>query len=193
MLFHKERGQPILLVVLGISLAIATGCDVGTTSTVATDPASAAATAIRDNDSNGDGVLDGDELKAVLSLSEALSRVDSNADGKLTADEIEARLRKYANLSAFIAGEVQVVRGRQAVEGAEIVFTPETFMGNQAPTYRGTTRSSGTTSMQAVPPTPGIAIGFYRATIKTPDGEQVERGIEVADDAPSVGRIVFEI
>ncbi|MCO6048050.1 EF-hand domain-containing protein [Aeoliella sp. ICT_H6.2] len=182
-----------LLVAAGIAAVVCAGCGKGYRSAQASNPADAAAAAIDQYDSNNDGALDANELEASLALADALSRIDSNSDGKLAVDEIEARLRQYASLSEFIAGEVSVTRNGQPVEAAEVTFTPEPFMGDGLPVYQGTTGNAGTTSMLTDPPTPGVAVGFYRVTIKTSDGEEIQRGVEIADDSPTSTRIGLEI
>lgn len=163
------------------------GCGRGNVRTgpIEIDADSAAAEAIKLYDAGGDGALSAEELEQSPALARAMSRIDSNADGMIDAAEIAARIQHYDSLSSHVGCEVQVIRGRRPVADATVVFEPETFLGEGFPTYTGTTNSSGAASMLTTPPTPGVAVGFYRVSIKTPDGAESVRGVEIADDADS--------
>ncbi len=175
-------------------LLVTVGCqgDVRTTA-IKADPAAAGKVALDNYDSNSDGQINASEVANSPALQSAMSRVDTNRDGQISADEVAARIQKYDELSEFIAGEVRVTRNGKGVVGANVTMTPEVFMGEGFPTYRGTTFDGGSAPMQTDPPTPGIAVGFYKVTIETPDGAQSTKGVEIADDTPSAGRVEFEI
>ena len=174
-----------------VCLMVSAGCGDGMNRTaIKADPDAAAAEAMTLYDANSDGLLDASELEQSPPLAAAASRIDSNRDGKISADEIAARLQQYDQLSSYVVGEVTLTRGGRPLLDAELTFAPEPFLGEDFPTYVGKSGSYGIVRFQPQsPPTPGIAAGFYRVTIKTTDGEESVRGLEMANDVPSISRL----
>lgn len=69
-------------------------------------------------------------------------------------------------------------------------------MGTELPVYVVTTDDSGagTPQLQGSDESlRGIALGFYRVTIKPTGKGEVIRGCEVADDSPTSNRLVFSL
>ena len=191
----------MILFVVGLLLLILAGC--GGSRPVEIDPQAAAQLAMDSYDTNGDGQLDAKELQACPALVNAGGRVDSNGDGAVSADEISQRLQGYESQSEFIVAEVYVMKNRRPVADAEVVFEPEPFMGGGYPTYRGKTDQNGAAVLLSEPSTPGFQLGFYRVRISTiENGKEVlpekynantTLGREIADDAPSANRILFDL
>ena len=148
------------------------------------DPPTAAAKAIELYDANGDGKLAADELTKSPALAVSARRLDSNRDSMLTADEIQARFEEAAKWPKLIGLDTWVsARGRPLV-GAELTLTPEPFMGDNYPVFKGSTVEGG----GYVSPTDereliGVPAGFYTLRVVHP-GQRIDivRGIEIASD-----------
>lgn len=136
------------------------------------DADAAAAAAINQYDSDGDGELNTPELEASPPLKSALKDVDTNHDGKLTNEEIAASLQRFgASRVGLISPACLVLLNGKPLSGATVRFIPEQFLGELVETAEGTTDESGV-AIPSVPegslPHPrmkGIRLGFYRVEI----------------------------
>jgi hypothetical protein len=137
--------------------------------------------AIEEFDTNKDGKISGKEFDKVPSLKSNLKRLDADGDGAVTAEEIANRIK-------FLHDELKIGRmsircivlhNGQPLEGAEVKFVPEKFLGKNMKVARGTTDGTGMCRMSIdVGPDdfpgvyPGLPLGFYRVEI-TKAGEKI--------------------
>jgi len=138
------------------------------------DPATVAAAAIGEYDTNSDGEIDKKEAK--LSALDPAAGWDSDANGKISETEISDRLAHYEKLSPGIQSMTCRVfyRGRP-LEGAEVIFEPEAFLGDSVEEGSGTTDLEGVAEMVAEeivkddPTLRGIRASLYKVRITHPD------------------------
>ena len=157
-------------------------------------------------DTDGDGVISGEELEKLPSFEKALTRIDHNGDGAVSAEEIANRVREWQ--SSEIGRMVltcSVNKGGQPLEGATVTFVPEEFLGDNLQTATGVTDEHGVASV-SVPVADdkirGVAPGWYRVRI-TKEGENIPAkyntetilGLEVAPDDEELAERapIFEI
>jgi len=167
----------------------------------------AAAAAIERYDGDGDGMIGGEELAKVPAFKSALKRIDTDGDGKVSAAEIEDRLAVWLNSKLALTRVVAVVRqnGRPLVD-AEVTFVPESFLGSEVKSAKGTTDATGTAYVKISdhPDERGVHLGFYRVEVskKKPDGTEAiparynantEIGVEVAPDDAEIGRLIIDM
>jgi hypothetical protein len=167
------------------------------------DPVAAGKQAIEKFDVNKDGKISGDELDQVPSLK--ISLPDKVAQG-ITAEDIATRIRQWQETKVGLIGSVSclVVRGGKPVEGAEVKFVPEAFLGPNMPTCLGTTGFDGNALMSKPVPSPddlpGVPPGVYRVEITKP-GEDIPAkfnsqtiyGVEIAPDVVRQPPLIFDI
>jgi len=141
--------------------------------------AAAGAKAIEMFDTNKDGKISGAELDKCPGLKAAIDQIDKAGTGGITADMITARIKawKDSKLGRMSMG-IRVTHNGQPLEGAEVKFVPEKFLGDKIPTATGKTDVNGM-AMLTVPPDPakpnfppGVAPGLYRVEI-TKAGENI--------------------
>ena len=170
------------------------GCG-GGVAPIRLDGEQASATALSQWDGNGDGRLTEAELEAAPGLRSALARLDTDGDRALSPDEIRARLAAYAEQSEFVGTTVQVQSSGRPVAGVQVKMELESFLGSGLPVFEGVSDEGGMVSLASQPEgLPGLPLGFYRVTLTPGDGKPAHVvGCEVADDAPSVGRLVFSL
>ncbi len=160
----------------------------------ALNPAAAGRAAVEMYDANGDGKLDATELQQCPALLMALPRADADGDGALSAAEIAARVEGwFASGTTMMDATPLVTLDGQPLEGAEVVFEPEEFLGEGFKECRGVTDATGRAAVSGADSRyPGVYVGAYRVRIsKVVDGQetlparynsQSELGVEVADD-----------
>ncbi len=156
--------------------------------------AAAGRAAIEMYDTDGDGKLDTTELERCPALLMALPLADTDGDGKLSADEIAARVEAWFAFGTIMMDAAPLVTlDGQPLEGAEVVFEPEEFLGEGFTECRGVTDASGQARVSGSDATyPGVYVGAYRVRIsKVVDGQETlparyntesELGVEVAED-----------
>lgn len=137
--------------------------------------------AMDEYDTNGDGVVAGDELEKAPSLKSALASADTNGDKGLSAEEITARIKKWQAMPIGITsfGFTATLDGKP-LEGATVTFEPEAFLGDSvkpAISMTDVLGSGGPTIPKDQRPTPtsppGVHMGFYRVKIsKVVDGKE---------------------
>jgi hypothetical protein len=105
---------------------------------------SAGSVAIETYDKNADGVVSGAELDQAPALKAALSRLDTNSDKGVSADEIAARVNAWkAMKTGMTSVRAHVTLDGQPLVGAQVVFEPESFLGDEIKTATGTTNQFG--------------------------------------------------
>ena len=164
-------------------------------------------------DTNGDGVVAGDELEKAPGLKALLATADTNKDGGITAEEVTERINKWKEqqTGVTIFGFVLTLDGRP-LEGAIVTLEPESFLGDEIKTAIGETGvggSGGASIPKAERPSPtsppGMHLGLYRVKIsKLVNGkeivppkynEQTILGQELAGDVPGIasGGVAFAL
>lgn len=170
-------------------------------------PAEAGQEAVTKYDGNGNGAIDGDELAKVPALKAALSRVDKNGDGQVSADEINERIEAWrASRTALMRYVVTVQRDKRPLDGATVTLVPEGFLGSAVKTAKGTTRGSGSASIEISnnPDESGVQLGYYRIEVTKPDASgkeqlparfntETELGVEVSRDDPNADHLILNL
>jgi len=174
----------------------------------AINPTAAGQLAIEQYDTDGDGLIQGDELNKAPPLKSALENLDTNQDGGVSAEEIAERVKAWQQTKVGVVSLSCTVTHRgQPLQGATVKFVPEKFLGDEIQAATGQTDQFGVASLN-VPAdpdlpggAPGVQCGLYRVEI-TKQGADVPAiyniqtilGQEVADDCAAVRRgIVFEL
>jgi hypothetical protein len=159
----------------------------------------AGAAAIEMFDANKDGKLTGEELDKCPGLKAALARVDPGGKG-VTAEMIAARIRSWQEMKiGRLPVGCTVFRNGKPLEGAEVKFVPEKFLGlDDNPKWIATGKTDKIGAVSISVPTsgdrfdpPGVPPGFYRIEITKPGldipakyNTQTVLGEEIAFDAP---------
>lgn len=174
-----ESGSNLSLLLLIVGF-IVTGCSGGPTAIQppAVDIAAAAAAAMQSYDSDQDGKLADDELKACPALLEAMRRYDKDADKAITADELRQGLGELygTGVGIFSLGCQVSYKGR-ALDGATVRLIPEPFLGDALKPAYGVTRSSGTAVLAIMPEDlpadlrtiRGVQTGLYKVEVFHPN------------------------
>jgi len=160
--------------------------------------------AIKQYDTNGDSLLDAEEIEKCASLKKAMVRIDADGDGKLTAAEITQRIKVLLDGVTLFQCAPRITLDGVAIEGATVTFEPEKFMGDRIKPCTGISDKTGDCFLQGPDKqNRGIYPGLYRVKIsKMVDGKETipERyntetilGHEEADDIPGVGFIEFKL
>ncbi len=167
------------------------------------DPPVAGRKAVEQFDANKDGKLSGAELDKCPGLKSAIENVDADGNGEITAQEISDRIQNWLDSKlGRMSFRLQVLHNGKPLEGAEVKYVPEKFLGESFITATGKTDNKGMVhiSMPGFNP-PGIAPGFYRVEI-TKAGEKIPAkyntktifGQEIALDAKGIQEgIVFDL
>jgi hypothetical protein len=162
------------------------------------DPSAAGRAAIEMFDSNKDGILSGAELDKCPGLKAALPRVAPAGHG-VTAEMIAARIRSWQEMKIGRMPVVcTVLRNGKPLEGAEVKFVPEKFLGGNIQVATGKTDKVGAVSI-SVPTSgdrfdpPGMPPGFYRIEVRKAGLDIPAKyntatilGEEIAFDAPVI-------
>ena len=227
---QKQVGLRLGFSLVGMVALTVSGCGGGSQSAVRPmEIAGDAGTqAVAKFDANKDGVLDYDELAKAPGLRAGVAKIKKLAQirqsapaeselqsAKISAEEIDARIKEWKALgTGRITVPCHVYRvnkqggnGRaQPLEGAEVKFVPESFLGPALTVGTGTTDAKGQ-AMVSQPsrggddPNVGMCPGYYRVEI-TKGSEIPEKyntatilGEEIAGDAIKLasGPLTFEL
>lgn len=129
-------------------------------------------------DSNTDGQLSGEELKACAPLGDMLATYDADGDGSISRDELVARLDQlFVRGATLTTVSCSVVDGNRPVQGAKVDFQPAEFLDDVLESASGVTDSSGSAIIAmigtGVPDElagrPIMRIGLYRVTVEHGD------------------------
>ncbi len=169
-------GSQLLLLCTLVVMATA-GCS-GRPSRIehaAIDPSGTAAAAMQAYDTNGDGMIAGEELKACPELSHPLvmPSIDSNQDQQISAEEIEARLTDLQKGGARVSTQCRVLVNGQPLGNATIKLVPPEYLASALPTSQGTTDERGQASIIEPEAEDGTDLppfaGFYKAEVTHPE------------------------
>jgi hypothetical protein len=144
------------------------------------NPSSAGSLAMEQYDTNGDGVVAGDELAQAPALLAALPRLDTNGDKGVSADEVAARVNAWKEMRTGMASvRCHITLDGQPLVGAKVVFEPEAFLGDEIKTAFGTTNQFGDAAPTIPPqqrPAPnlpgGAHFGLYKVRISKIVGDK---------------------
>lgn len=177
------------------------------------DPAGAAAKAMEMYDTDGDGYVAGEELENAPGLKAALRTLDTDKDGKVSEEEIAERVRVWDRMQIGVTMfSSRFLLDGQPLEGAQITFDPDEFLGGVVQPALGLTNIGGRTRPK-VPkekrPTPdsppGMQAGIYKVrvskivggkeTIPTRYNSETILGQEVSKDDWAINndRVVFKL
>jgi hypothetical protein len=168
------------------------------------NPSAAGRGAMDEYDTNHDGIVSGDELNSAPALKAALPRLDANGDNGVSAEEIGERVKAWKAMRTALASvRCQVTLDGRPLAGAQVVFEPEPFLGEQIKKASGTTNQLGDaapTIADEDKPDPklpgGVHFGLYKVRIsKLTNGREIIParyntdtilGQEVAYDDPAI-------
>lgn len=163
------------------------------------DAAEAGQLALKEYDTNGDGVIDAAELNKAPALKASLKNLDANKDGKVSGQEITARIENWQEQKVGrMSLQARVARRGQPLPGATVKFVHEEFLGDEVQDAEGVTDAEGWAILNAPPDpnhpnVPGMHCGLYRVEI-TRQGDKIPAmyntqtifGQEVANDAAGI-------
>jgi hypothetical protein len=181
-------------------LSLGSGCTSSAPSAVEppeVEPQAAATKAIETYDRDKDGALSADETKGAPAIARFLSAYDQDGNKQVTEAELAARFEKvFASGGALTVFSCTVLYNGQPLDGAEVSFEPEPFLGEGFKTGRGTTSYGGVTKIAiADSDLPevnrglgAIYNGLYKVTVTHPttrlpgayQGENTVLGYEVS-------------
>lgn len=200
------------IVVTCAALLAGWGCSWGGPSRVkppSIDASAAGTAAVKQYDTDGDGLIGGAELDKAPALKSAIKNLDTIApDGKVSADEVTARIESWQkDKLGKMSLNCKVTRRGRPLEGATVTFVPEEFLGDQMPTATGVTGAGGW-AVISVPldpdkpnDPPGLPPGLYRVQVThekmkvSPKfNTQTTLGVEVAQDNIQIQQgLVFDV
>ena len=157
----------------------------------------AGADAIAAYDADNDGAIADEEFDSVPALRAALRQIDTNGDGRVTAEEIDARVQEWQSTRiAEMPVRCEVTLDGAPLDGAQVIFAPEPFLGPNVHPASGVTEPSGSAGITladehlADPRYSGVACGWYKIKVTAGDGilpagynTDTKLGCEVAIDA----------
>lgn len=126
---QDRRSRGLTLSALMILLV---GCSGGpqTVKPVRIDTGQVVEDAMSQLDTDKNGVLAGAELESCASLRDSLDLIDADADGGISAAELARRLGLWGEQKMGLRSlRVRVFWRGQPLEGGDVDFEPETFMG----------------------------------------------------------------
>ncbi len=138
------------------------------------DADAAGALAMDQYDTNGDGVVAGDELDKVPALKSSLTQLDTDKDGGVSADEIATVIQHWQEMPlGMMAMGFKLTLDWVPVEDATVTFEPEELLGGNVKPAVATTDSFGTggpviPKEQRPDPAhtpPGVQMGFYKVKV----------------------------
>ena len=172
------RRSPLLFLLA----AVVCGCSRGPRRIVPpdVDPATAADEAIGLYDKNGDQKLNQDELTSCPALLSKLSAYDQDGDKAISRDEIFQRIsERRKHRVGLQCVKCRVMLDGRPLKGAQVVFEPEPYLGDEIKTAVGTTNAGGQTPV-AIPPEElpeeqrklnALHVGAYKVRITHPEIE----------------------
>lgn len=195
----RSTHLPQVITVVTLTWMLA-GCSGKASRVAAPDvsPSGAATKAIEAYDKDGDGAISRDELAACPGMAAARQSYDKDGDGKVTEDEIAARITAWQERKLALTSLSCTVnyKGRP-MAGAEVVMTPEAYLGESVKQAHGTTTDAGSGIMAIsdddLPSEhrgiKGVHYGTYKVQITHPDislpakyNTETTLGHEVAHD-----------
>jgi len=163
----------LVSVAASVSLMVIVGCDgrPGRIHPPKINPATAAAEAMKQYDTNQDGKIDKEELTK-CSFFNSLAK-----DGVVTSDAIVAELTKWKDLNlGRVKWDANITHNKKPVTKATVKLVPEKFLGANMIAAEGVTDDFGGVTLsvprKSVDDPRGVQLGFYRLEV-TKDGESI--------------------
>jgi hypothetical protein len=176
------------------------------------DADDAAAEALELYDKDGDGAIDGAELDAVPGIQAAMETIDADKDGRATEEEIVARIERWREYNAGVmAVNCAFTLDGRPLDGAEVTFEPESFLGDEIKSGVGQTASGSVApsipkeERPSADMPPGLQMGLYRIrvskmangveTIPAKYNSATTLGQQVSPDDPAIAaqRVHFDL
>jgi hypothetical protein len=202
-------------VVVTVLFAMLTSCSSGPSRIAppSINASAAGAAAMDQYDTNGDGRVAGEELDRAPGLKAALGTLDQDGDDAVTAEEVTARVEVWqGSRTGLTTVPCLVLLDGRPLGGAQLIFEPESFLGDELRTAIGTTNPFGKTSPtvpkedRPAPDTPaGLPLGLYKVRISRANGgretipprynAETVLGQEVSFDVPEIinNRVIFNL
>jgi hypothetical protein len=140
------------------------------------DPAVVTDRTLKEYDANGDKKLSRDELKKSPGLFSAIEVVDSNRDGSISSDELKAVLQDVLQ-GALVELSCTVTLAGVPLQGATVELVPESFLPDTITPASGVTDRDGNTYLsvgakelpaQLRDKLKGVHCGIYRVIVTHP-------------------------
>ncbi|MBU4270703.1 MAG: hypothetical protein KKE86_00895 [Planctomycetes bacterium] len=154
-------------------------------------------------DADKDGKLSGEELDKCPGVKAALAQIDPTGQGAVTADMITARIGAWQDSKlGRMSFSCRVTHNGRPLQGAEVKFVPEKFLGENVQVATGKTDQNGMAMINVPNLTPpGLAPGLYRVEITKPGldipakyNTETILGQEAALDAKGIQEgVVFQL
>lgn len=141
-----------LLAIGGVAFVAGCSSTPGRVEMVEIDPDDAGVQAMLAYDTNKDGKLADDELRAVPGILKWKRLYDSDADGSVSEAEIVARLEKWqSDKLAFRSISAKVELNGRPVQDVEVTLVPEPYLGPGLKPAKGVTNRRGNASLSVAP------------------------------------------
>ncbi len=167
----------LLLIVALLTFLFTVGCDRGPRRVKQPSyNASAGEDAIKQYDKDGDGLIGNGEFDAVPSLAASKSKIDASGDGKLSPQEINDWIAGWKQTKiGLLPTAVQITFDGNPLEGAQVEFEPEKFVGSNLASGNGTSSADGwatvskSNDQSASSKIPGMPLAWYKIRVTHPD------------------------
>jgi len=159
----------------------------------------AGAKAMEMYDANKDGKLSDEELDKCPALKDSAKK----ANAEITADFIANRIKEW---QATRIGQTQfgctIKHHGKPLVGADVIFIPEKFLGDNIKPASGKTMDGGGVSPVISADAPGLALGWYRVVVSKPglnippkysSETETVLGVEVGNDIGGAASPVFDM
>lgn len=167
---------------LALAATLATGCGGGPDriKPPSMSPSGVGSAAMDQYDTDGDGVVKGDELAKAPSLNAAIDNLDTDGDGGVSKSEVAARVQSWIDSKLGVTNaRCKVTLDGKPLIGATITFEPEEFLGDSVYPATDETEIDGTASPRVAEENrankrfSGTPAGFYKVKVsKLANGEE---------------------
>lgn len=163
-------------VLLCVTLLISAGCGIfGGPSRVEAPGISASGAgsgAMDKYDTDGDGVVKGEELDKAPSLKAALAKLDTDNDGGVSAGEVADRVKRWQESKVGLMSlNCTVTMNGRPLGGVTVNYVPEEFLGSEVKPATGTTDDYGVAILSIQDSElSGVACGLYRVELSKKEG-----------------------
>ncbi|MDO4574227.1 MAG: EF-hand domain-containing protein [Planctomycetia bacterium] len=183
----------LVLGLMGMAIVLSMGCGLKKPNRVdapTIDGSAAGAAAVKLYDKNGNGKIDGAELKDAPALNSVLKSLDTNGDGAIDAGEIATRIQGWADTKVGLTCPmISFTFKGKPMKAGSVTLKPVPFLAEYLKEAKGDIidGSCNPTSEGNQENLPGMALGFYDIIIenaqpKLPaDGKW---GVEISDLNP---------
>ena len=143
---HVLSAAIAMSALMGVGLTVS-GCSSGPSriQAIDVDPADLSEAVLEAHDTDGNGALSSEELKALPPVFGAQQQYDSDGNGELSAAELAARFEKVfdPNMGGVLPVRCRVTRNGTPLADAEIRFVPPKVLEGVLPPASGFSESDG--------------------------------------------------